>query len=167
MPDFFEVIKQRYSCREFTKTEVTQDDLEQIMEAGWRAPTAFTIQPWHFIAVRDEQTLNELGRVQPCVAQAGAAVVALGNPVMSDFWREDLSAAIENMHLAATARGYASLWVAVLDKQLVNPVLEIPPPWVPLAILAIGKAAQPGSQAPRKDPADVISWERFGQKHAR
>ncbi len=160
--DFFEAVDSRCSVRAFEPCEVSAEDVTRILESARKAPTAFTIEPWHFIVVRDREKLKALGNVQPCIGDAGIAIVAVGDAIKSDFWREDVSAAVQNMHMAATALGYASLWVAVLDKTLVSPVLNVPDRLTPLAILPIGKAAGEFTQAPRAALSAIAHVDDFG-----
>ena len=163
--DLFDAINTRASCRAFVPTAVADADLRKIVEAGWRAPTAFTLQPWHFVVVRAAAGIAALGQVQGCCAQATAAVVAVGEPAKSTFWREDLAAAMENMHLAATALGYASLWVEILPEKadVVRQAFSIPAGWEAMAALPIGKPASPVKQAERKPLREVVSGEKYGQ----
>jgi nitroreductase len=166
--DFFEVVNTRASCRAFAPCTVKGEDITQILDTARRAPTAFTVQPWHFIVIRNPESITKLGEVQDCNAQASAAIVAVGDPAMSDFWKEDLSAAIENMHMACTALGYASLWVAVLPEKeaIVRSVTGIPDELQPLAILPIGAAQEPVIQAERKPLSSMAHDETFGQPWA-
>ncbi len=160
--DYFETVEKRASVRAFKKCTIPDEHITKILEAARRAPTAFTVEPWHFIVVRKQGSLDQLNRVQGCIADAGAAIVAVGDPGKSDFWREDVSAAVENMHMAATALGYGSLWVAVLDKSLVSPVLAIPSRLAPLAIMPIGEPVAPPVQAPRTALRELAHNETFG-----
>jgi nitroreductase len=160
--DFFETVDTRCSVRAFESCEVPDEDVVRILETARKAPTAFTIEPWHFVVVRDREKIKALGKVQPCVGDAGIVIVAVGDAIKSDFWREDVSAAVQNMHMAATALGYASLWVAALDKSLVSPVLDIPDRLTPLALLPIGKAAGHFKQAPRLEFSSMMHLDSFG-----
>ena len=166
--DLFTAIQTRASVREFDGGAVSRADLTRILDAARRAPTAFTVQPWHFIAVTSRETLTALGRVQDCVADASAAVVAVGDPGASEFWREDVSAAVENMHLACTALDHGSLWVAVLPEKetLVRETLKIPAKLQPLAILAIGRPTAPVAQAERKPLSANCHDETYGHAWA-
>ncbi len=161
--DFFDVVNTRASCRDFVPTDITDADLNTILDSARRAPTAFTIQPWHFIVTRDAGKVERLREVQD-VGQAGAVIAAVGDPAASDFWKEDLAAAIENMHMACTALGYASLWVAVLPEKesLVREAFAIPAGLQPLALLPIGAAREPVTQAARKAMGEIAHDETFG-----
>jgi len=109
--DFFEAIKARASVRSFGPCEITDEQLEQVIDAGRRAPSGYNRQPCSFIVVRDKAQIEKLGRIQGCIAEATAAIAVVVDSGATQYWREDAAAAIENMLLAATAMGYASLWV--------------------------------------------------------
>jgi nitroreductase len=61
--DIFEAIKGRRSVREFLPDEVSQEDLERILDMARYAPTAGNAQPWKFLLVRDEENKAGLKEV--------------------------------------------------------------------------------------------------------
>ena len=70
MPDLFnlvdatlKVIQDRRSIREFTAEDVSEDDLNLILEAARQAPSGENAQPWRFIVVKDEGTRKKLGAI--------------------------------------------------------------------------------------------------------
>ena len=153
--EFFEVIEARASVRSYGKGEIADAELVKILDAGRRAPSGNNRQAWQFIVIRD----------QGCIAEATAAIAVVMDENATRFWKEDAGAAIENMLLAVTALGYASLWVEgyVLPKEdWVKEVLGVPPELRVLAILPIGKPGRPPTQADKKPLADITHADRFG-----
>ena len=70
MPDSFnlvdatlKVIQDRRSIREFTAEEVSENDLNIILEAARQAPSGENAQPWRFVVVKDEGTRKKLGAI--------------------------------------------------------------------------------------------------------
>jgi nitroreductase len=68
MPDAYtlaeatlKVIQDRRSVREFTPEQVSDQDLDMILETGRQAPSGENAQPWRFIIVRDRETRRQLG----------------------------------------------------------------------------------------------------------
>src|ERR1700692_2420461 len=66
----WDAIRARRNVREYTPEPVSDDDLNRIAEAGWRAPSAKNRQAWDFVIVTDPAQLKELstvwqGRVAP------------------------------------------------------------------------------------------------------
>lgn len=80
--DFFETVRGRRSCREFTDQPVSGKDIETCLEAARLAPSSTNSQPWRFLVVRDaglRERLAEAGFNQPCLRQAPVITVLLGD----------------------------------------------------------------------------------------
>ncbi len=167
--DVFEAIEKRYSYRgEFTETPVPRSDLEKIVQAGIRAPSGCNEQVVSFVIIDDPQLLEKISRiiVKPvCVtARAMIACVIDHRPVYHglSFAAEDCAAAVENMLLAITALGYASVWldgVLRLENRaaLIGELLGVPPDKVVRIILPVGVASTPGTQR-EKLPFSHRAW---------
>jgi nitroreductase len=50
----------RHSVRAYRDEPVSDDDVRTLLELTGRAPSAFNLQPWRFIVVRDQQVKDEL-----------------------------------------------------------------------------------------------------------
>ena len=165
--DLFEAIEKRASVRAFDEVEVPDEMLRRIADAGRRAPSGGNRQPLQFIAIRDPETLKALERVQACFATASAAVGIVADPSASRWWLEDASAAAENMLLAITATGLASVWVEgtlLKEEDFARELLGVPTSKRLIILLPIGKAPQDTPQADRK-PLDEILWQdKYGRK---
>lgn len=57
---FFEVVKRRRSIHSFTKEEVSDKDLNNILEVARWAPSAGNSQPWRFIIVRKPENIHKI-----------------------------------------------------------------------------------------------------------
>lgn len=129
--DVFEAIHTRASVRSLKPCAITEQEVEQILDAGRRAPSGYNSQPWEFILIRERTLLDQLGKIQSCIAEGSAAIALVMDERASKYWKEDAGAAIENMLLAIVALGYASVWVEgyVLDQEAYGKaVLGIPKP---------------------------------------
>jgi nitroreductase len=173
--DLFEAIAQRYSYRgDFTNVAVSRADLTRIVQAGIQAPSACNEQVASFVAVDDPKLLAEIAQIvqrKPCdTAKAMIVCVVDPRPVYRDvaFPAEDCAAAVENMLLAITALGYASVW---LDGVLrvndvaarIGKLLGVPKTLQVRILLPIGVAAEPGTQRERL-PLDQRAWfNRYGR----
>jgi len=165
--DLFEAIEKRASVRSFVPCDIPEEDLLRIVEAGRRAPSGLNRQPREFILIRDPDTLRKLARIQDCIGQASAAIAVVMDEAASEYWKEDAAAAIENMLLAATALGYASLWVegrVLMQEQHGKDVLGVPADRRLIAVLPLGKPAEPASQREKKPLCEVLHRERYGQR---
>ncbi|NED55646.1 nitroreductase, partial [Micromonospora aurantiaca] len=59
----WEALTSRRNVRTYTDEPLAQEDLDRILEAGRRAPSASNWQPWDFVLVTDRETLRELSGV--------------------------------------------------------------------------------------------------------
>ncbi len=119
--EIFEVIKKRHSYRgTFTSASVKRDDLVKIVEAALAAPSGKNAQTTGFVIVDNPELLEQIQKLHPGnkamqTAKAYIACVIDRNPEAVyegfAFQVEDCAAAVENMLLAITALGYASVWI--------------------------------------------------------
>lgn len=66
-----EVIKailERRSIRNYQKTEIPDDTIENLINAGIHAPSALAIQPWQFVVIKDRKLMDKVSDfVKPIV----------------------------------------------------------------------------------------------------
>ena len=60
MSETLKTIAERYSCRDFADTPLTDDQVKSLVEAALAAPSAMNRQPWHVIAITDKALIDEL-----------------------------------------------------------------------------------------------------------
>ena len=58
--NLFDAIKGRKSIRRFKQTPVPDEDIEKILDAGRRAPSANNTQPWSFLVIKDRAVLASM-----------------------------------------------------------------------------------------------------------
>ena len=169
-----ENIMTRTSIRQFKEQPVEQEKVDIMLKAAMAAPTAVNLQPWHFIVITDKKTIGLLSGNQPTNAPLLIAVcgntdkttMENGNK-LPDFWVQDVSAATENLLLAAHALGLGAVWTGVYPvmertAEVAN-VLNCPPNIIPLAVVRIGypdEAPEPKD----KFKEENISYNKFGGK---
>lgn len=116
--ELFDAIRRRHSYRgAFQPVPVPEADLWKIAEAGVRAPSGCNKQTTHICVVNDPEKLRALAQLLPRpviqTAQAVFVIVTDNRPAYGDmsFEPQDYGAAVENMLLAITALGYATVWL--------------------------------------------------------
>ncbi|MDY0190971.1 MAG: nitroreductase family protein [Desulfuromonas sp.] len=119
--ELFDTIKKRHSYRGPMANEaIPRQDLCAIAQAGIMAPSGKNAQTTEFIIIDDHKIITKLNNLHPAntaMQQAPAMIACIidKNPekIYSgyDFQLEDCAAAAENMLLAITALGYASVWI--------------------------------------------------------
>lgn len=171
--EFFEAVSRRYSHRTpFLDEPVPDGDVRKIVEAGIRAPSGMNCQTTSFVVVTDPQLRAQIAQVLPSPATQSAPVilVVLSEHVVTPcglpFEVEDYAAATENMLLAATALGYASVWMDGMTKAekanaAIREILNIPAGKTVRTILPLGVPAQEGAQKERKPFEERCTYNRF------
>lgn len=169
-----ENIMTRTSIRKYKEQPVEQEKVDVMLKAAMAAPTAVNLQPWHFIVINDKKTIDLLAGQQPTNAPLLIAICGdTDKTTMSDgkklpdFWVQDVSAATENLLLAAHALGLGAVWTGcypMMERvaEVAN-VLNCPKNIVPLAIVRIGYPDE--SPEPKdKFKEENISYNKFGGK---
>jgi nitroreductase len=152
MNQVFDVISKRRTVRAFTDEEVTEEQVETILQMAMYAPTYMNRQPWHFVVVRDKELHKSLGEtlgVRPYIQQASVIIAVYGDPNVSDTWELDGCAAIENMLIAATALELGSAWAGSPGnlawgeaEELMKDALKVPAGFRALSLVCLGHPAK-------------------------
>jgi nitroreductase len=53
--DYYDHMSKRHSVRNFSKESVSSEILEKIIETAGRAPSGANQQPWHFVAIKNQE----------------------------------------------------------------------------------------------------------------
>lgn len=151
-PDVLTVIHQRKSVRNYTAEPVAAKELDQLVRAGFAAPSARNLQPWEFYVITERGTLDALAASLPygkMLAKAQAAIVVCGNSrqfgegATREMWVQDCSAATENILLAAEGIGLGAVWIGVYPYaprvEAVSKALKLPEEFIPLNVISIGR----------------------------
>ena len=172
--DLFQAFANRYSYRgQFTDAPVPRDDLERIVQAGLQAPSACNEQVAAFVIVDDPALLQQIAAIlaKPVCSSAKAMIVCTVDPrpvfANVSFAAEDCAAAVENMLLAITGLGYASVWLdGVLrtdDRAArIGRLLGVPARRTVRILLPIGVPAEPGRQREKLPFAQRAWFNRYG-----
>lgn len=150
MEELLDLMQSRRSIREFTADDVSDEQVEAMLQAAMAAPSAQDLEPWHFVVVRKRKLLDELAEVHKyayMLKEAPLAIVVCGDPKISEkHWVEDTCAATQNLLLAATALGLGGAWISLYPKKkhqkLVRELLDIPDRVGVLCAIALGHPAE-------------------------
>jgi nitroreductase len=164
--DVFDAVRTLLAVRSYQDTPVPDAVVRRIVEAGRLTGSGMNRQPWHFIVVRDRDTLRRLGASAssgPYIAQAPLAIVVATD--RTRFAVSDASRAIQSMLLTAWADGVGSNWVGFGGLEKVKALLDVPANLDVLAILPFGypiRAVGRGKKQ-RKLLGKVAHLERYGR----
>lgn len=152
---------------------VSRDTVEMLLRAAMSAPTAVNKQPWAFVVLDTREALDSLAEVLPyakMLKHAPLAIVTCGDMNKAiegegrDFWIQDVSAATENLLIAAHALGLGAVWTGVYpDHERVNAVQErlgMPTNIIPLSVVPVGYPE--GEHQPKdKWNPDAVHFNRW------
>jgi nitroreductase len=160
--DALEAIRKRRSIRAFTGAPIPRGDLECIVDAARLAPSGHNDQPWTFVVVTDRGLISGLQVAAEWMEKAGAIIAVVLDPAAT-YWKEDGSAAIENMLLAATALGYGTCWLegyTVPLEERFKALLGVPANLRLLTLIPIGVPVE-WPVKDKKPLEAVLRWERY------
>jgi nitroreductase len=173
-------IETRTSVRAFTTEPVTSREINVLLRAAVRAPTAMHSEPWVFVVVQNPGDLKRLTDAVKAGVLAQAVVahmvhpefdafheagtlIAIGARRAGPFVDADCWLAAENLMLAATAMGLGTCCIGSAIASLNDPHLK-----AELGIsddvrivmpIVIGHPVIPPRPTPRRDP-EIAAWLR-------
>ena len=156
--DFFETVEKRHSVRKFTSQQVSDQDLQKILETARAAPSAGGLRAYKILVFRDSETklkLSEAALGQEFLAEASVLLVFCADPERSGgkygyrgktlYSVQDATIAASYSQLAAAAIGLASVWVGAFDDEMVKAAAGTT--LNPVAIIPVGYAASYGASS--------------------
>ena len=131
--EFSEVIKERYSCKQYDGRSVERQKLNAILNAGRLAPTAKNLQEQRIYVIEGEENLKKIDEVTPCRYNAGTCLlVAFNKDTVYTYPNSDRDSGIEDaaivathMMLAATDEGVDSCWVNCMDIEKTKAIFSL------------------------------------------
>jgi len=60
--DFYQVLENRRTIRDFSDKKVTDEVLEKVLSAAFKAPTNYHLRQFEFIVVRGQENIAQIGR---------------------------------------------------------------------------------------------------------
>ena len=168
--EFKQVIKQRYSCKQYSSRTVEQEKLDAVLQAGRLAPTAKNLQEQHIYVITTQENLAKIDEVTPC--RYGAPVVAVvafdRDNVYTypggkrDSGIEDAAIVATHMLLAAADEGVDSCWLNNFDPDKLKKLLSLPENEEILMLMDLGYASEETGPLPnhssRKPLSETITY---------
>jgi nitroreductase len=145
----WDAIRARRNVRAYTDRAIAAEDLDRILEAGRRAPSASNTQPWDFVLVTEKRDLEELSFVWKGaghIARSAATIVIVA-PITDDPRRAglieyDLGQATLQMAVTAADLGIGSGHAAIGDQDRLRRLLGTPDDRRGGYLLALGYPAE-------------------------
>ncbi|MCD7973560.1 MAG: nitroreductase family protein [Candidatus Azobacteroides sp.] len=172
--NFLDLVKKRFSLRNFSDRPVEREKIDYLLETARWAPSAVNYQPWYFIIIQEEEGKEKL---RACYGRewfktAPLYILICGDHEISwkrkdgkDFCDVDISIAVEHLSLAAAEQGLGSCWVCNFDAEKCKESFNLPAHIEPIVILPVGypdeKAGLSEKERKRKTIDEITKWETF------
>ena len=118
MNETLKVLHERRSIRKYKAEQITDQELDAILEAGTWAPTAKNLQTPVMVVVQDKETIARMSALNAEIMGKpgtdpffGAPTVVVPADGTQANWLQDGSLVMGNLMTAAAATGIGSCWV--------------------------------------------------------
>lgn len=169
--DVSEAIKHKRAVRKFRNEPLSEEITLKILNAGRRAQSAKNMQAWHFIAIRDRETLKALsgmGNFASHLANAALGIAIITPPPETRFsMMFDAGQAAAYMQLAAWEMGVGSCLATIYEPEKARQLLGFPPELEIRIAISFGYPAddtnlsRPPQKGGRKPFSESVHWEKW------
>jgi nitroreductase len=166
-----EAIRTKRAIRQFKETQLPDEVVHAILNAGRRSQSSKNNQAWQFIAIRDKEILKKLstcGEWAGHIAGAALAVAILIPDPNTKFQHlVDCGQAAAFMQLAAWELGVGSCPASIYEFEKAREILGFPPEWhlrlalsfgYPLDEAALGTPPRNGG---RRAFEELVHWDKW------
>ena len=144
-----QTIYSRRSCRAYKPQQITDAELDAVLEAGSLAPTACNLQPQRIYILQSDAALSAIRGITPCAFNAPVVLLVCGdtgeswnNPYSGhDAAEMDATIAATHMMLKAAELGLGTNWVCFFDHAKVKEAFSLPQGVEPYCLLPLGYPA--------------------------
>lgn len=166
-------IKNRRSIRSFENKQITDEELNLLLEAAVYAPSGMNRQCWKFTALQNNEMLKNLStniKISLGMPQdrlynfyGAPTLIIVSNDRSCKTGALDCAAALENIFLAATSLGLGSCWINQLndccDQAEIRTLLtsfDIPENHIVWGCAAIGYPLESPTAKPRNNNITTV-----------
>jgi nitroreductase len=173
-----DAINTRSSVREYSAAPVSGAEVDALLRAAVRAPTAMHGEPWVFVVIQDRALLRKIDEAVKSgvlakalavhmlpadyeVFHGAGTLIVIGARKTGPFVEGDCWLAAENLMLAATASGLGTCCIGSAVAALNDPALKksigLPADVRAVVPIVVGHPAGDGQPTSRRDP-EIAAW---------
>ena len=161
-----EQILSRRSIRKFKNKPVSEEVLNNILEAGRRSPSATNKQPWHFVIARDQKAKEacSFGGYNRFTSDASFVIVGFykqSEVIIEKLSLMDVTIALQNMVIAAWVQGVGSCWMGAFDERKLKDTLNLPTDSRIVGAVAFGIPDENPSQPAKKPVNEIVHFDKW------
>lgn len=180
MSDFLEMLKSRRSIRKFEERPVSDEVLQQVMEAVQWSPSWANTQCWEVIDVVDaelrlklQETMGKGNPATKAIVTAPKLLALVGKKVSSGYYKGeattkfgdwllfDLGIACQSLCLAARSLGLGTVVVGLFDQDKAAEICGVPGDYDLVVLIPMGYPAQDPKAPKRKEIAEFLHLDKF------
>ena len=174
----FETINERRSIRAYTEEEVSEKDVDQLIEASRWIPSAGNTQQLESVVLTDLETkwkLSGAGLNQTFIKKSPVISVIFADVHRSDrsygnrgkklYSKQDTAATTQNILLTTHELGLTTCWIEVFNDKRVVKTVKAPRSIKHVAIYPIGHSAERHTTPPKRPVKEIVHYETFRGKH--
>jgi len=169
--DVVNAIGLRRSIRKYKDKKVSEEIINELLNAARLAPSAKNAQLHKYYVVKDKKVITELkdnnSFQQAFVSRAPLIIVCCVNPneypsienqeaKMKEYALIDLSIASAFLNLRATELGLGVTFIGLIDDKKIRKVLNISKDYLLPYVLTVGYPDEDPSERPRKKLKEIV-----------
>ena len=166
-----ESIRMKRAVRQYAQQSIPEDAVHHILNAGRRAQSSKNTQPWHFIAIREPDTLDALSKFGAYAGHLKGAALGVAiltpNPSMRYSIMFDAGQAAAYMQLAAWGMGVGSCLATIYEPEAARELLGFPDDLHLTIAISFGYPADPEAlltppkAGGRRSFSEIVHYDRW------
>jgi len=181
MTDLMNLIQERRSIRKYEDRLLSDQILQQLLDAVRWAPSWTNCQCWEVIVVKDAVAKEKLQASLPpkgnpasnAMVQAPVVLVMCAKTKTSGYYKDvastkfgdwmmyDLGLATQNLCLTAHSLGLGTVVVGLFDHDKAAEAMQVPDGYELVSMIPVGYPAKVGSAPPRKETAAFTHYDKW------
>lgn len=190
MKTVLDLMHWRRSVRSFEDTPLGDEVILDVLEAARWAPSSNNTQPWHFVVVKNHESISRIAEAVPAgpkrinawITKAPLVIAVCGKPgifvhrlgriIDKDYHRIDVAISVAHLVLEATAKGVGTCIVGWFHRKKVGRLLKVPSGTEVVLLVVLGYPERQVETAvgiggipsrPRRPLEESVSWEEYGK----
>lgn len=175
--NFYDVIENRTSVKQYKNTPVDSQKVSRMIDAAMMSPSWKNNTSYKFILVTKESErkilsnciMNDNNDTSMAIRKAPLTAIVVANPEESgivegrEYYLVDSAIAMEHFILAATNEGYGTCWIAAINEEKIKRALNIPDQYKVVAITPIGESDEKEVHYPKKNISEHVYLNSWGE----
>ena len=171
--EVWDALRTRLTVRRFKPEPVPDEIVAQLLQVGLWSPSSRNLQPWHFVVIKNRETLQKIGRITiygPFLGDAPMAIAIGMDKRIADRPELDSGRVLQQMEIFAWSEGMGTCFVAFHEpdqNRAAKELLGMPDHIELITIMPFGFRPDhiKGTRRRRKALSEVAHAEWFGEPY--